>query len=67
MHTHTTRSPHIRAIVLQQLSPEYEKLAKAMSGMVSIGAIDCDEHKATAGNYGVRGFPTLKVGAACLG
>lgn len=26
-----------------------------------MGAVDADQHKALGGQYGVRGFPTIKV------
>lgn len=46
------------------LTPEYEKLAKAMKGLLCVAAVDADEHKGIAGKYGVKGFPTIKVRAA---
>ena len=45
----------------KNLAPEYKKAAKALSGIVGVGAVDCDVHKSLCGQYGVRGFPTLKV------
>jgi protein disulfide-isomerase A6 len=45
----------------KSLAPEYKKAAKALSGIVGVGAVDCDVHKSICGTYGVRGFPTLKV------
>jgi hypothetical protein len=45
----------------QQLQPEYEKLATALKGIASVGAVDCDQHKSLPGQHGVKGFPTLKL------
>ena len=76
----------------KSLSPEYEKVAKAAKGLISVGAVNAgtslslslslspspfsllvllddsplhpshkDEHKAAGGNYGIKGFPTLKL------
>lgn len=32
-----------------------------LQGVVKLGAVDADQHKALGGQYGVRGFPTIKV------
>ncbi|KAM7351187.1 protein disulfide-isomerase A6 homolog CaBP1 isoform 1-T3 [Cochliomyia hominivorax] len=45
----------------QSLVPEYKKLAKAVKGVVKVGAVNADEHKTLGGQYGVRGFPTIKI------
>jgi len=45
----------------KSLTPEYKKAATALKGLVRLGAVDCDEHKSLAGQFGVRGFPTIKV------
>ncbi|EFN61326.1 Protein disulfide-isomerase A6 [Camponotus floridanus] len=45
----------------QQLTPEYEKAANALKGIVKVGAVNADEHKSLGGKYGVRGFPTIKI------
>ena len=45
----------------KSLAPEYKKAAKALKGVVKVGAVDCDESKDLAGKYGVQGFPTLKI------
>lgn len=45
----------------QQLVPEYTKLATALKGIVKVGAVNADEHKQLGGQYGVRGFPTIKI------
>lgn len=41
----------------KQLAPEYEKAAKALKGVVNLAAV---EDQAVMGEYGVKGFPTLK-------
>uniref|UniRef100_A0A673C5A5 Protein disulfide-isomerase A6 n=1 Tax=Sphaeramia orbicularis TaxID=375764 RepID=A0A673C5A5_9TELE len=45
----------------QSLAPEWKKAATALKGIVKIGAIDADQHKSLAGQYSIRGFPTIKI------
>lgn len=45
----------------QSLAPEYEKAAKALKGIVNVGAVNMDEHQSVGSPYNVRGFPTIKV------
>lgn len=45
----------------QQFVPEYSKAATALKGVVKVGAVNADEQKSLGGQYGVRGFPTVKV------
>jgi len=45
----------------KSLAPEYKKAGKALEGIVGVGAVDCDVHKSLCGQFGVRGFPTIKV------
>lgn len=45
----------------QQLVPEFKKLATALKGVVKVGAINADEHKSVGGQYGVKGFPSIKI------
>ena len=45
----------------KSLAPEYQKAAKALAGIVNIGAVNCDEQKQLCGQFGVQGFPTIKV------
>ncbi|XP_037606915.1 protein disulfide-isomerase A6 isoform X1 [Sebastes umbrosus] len=45
----------------QSLTADWKKAATALKGIVKIGAVDADEHKSLGGQYGVRGFPTIKV------
>nr|DAZ86369.1 TPA_inf: venom-related protein PDI [Conus ebraeus] len=44
----------------QSLAPEWKKAASALKGIVKVGAVNADEHNALGGQYGVRGFPTIK-------
>ncbi|NP_001265732.1 protein disulfide-isomerase A6 precursor [Ictalurus punctatus] len=45
----------------QSLVPEWKKAATALKGVVKVGAVDADQHKSLGGQYGVRGFPTIKI------
>ncbi|XP_076612566.1 protein disulfide-isomerase A6 isoform X3 [Chaetodon auriga] len=45
----------------QNLTPDWKKAATALKGIVKVGAIDADQHKSLGGQYGVRGFPTIKI------
>lgn len=45
----------------QQLKPEYIKVASALKGIVKVGAVNADDHQSIGGQYGVRGFPTIKI------
>ena len=47
----------------RNLAPEYQKAAKALKGVANVGAVDCDQesNKPLCGQYGVQGFPTIKV------
>ncbi|KAM6915034.1 protein disulfide-isomerase A6 [Xenentodon cancila] len=45
----------------QNLTPDWKKAATALKGIVKVGAVDADQHKSLGGQYGVRGFPTIKV------
>ncbi|XP_023336650.1 protein disulfide-isomerase A6 homolog [Eurytemora carolleeae] len=45
----------------KNLVPEYKKAAKALKGVVKVGAVNADEHKSLGGQYGVQGFPTIKI------
>ncbi|KAF5293320.1 hypothetical protein FQR65_LT10985 [Abscondita terminalis] len=45
----------------QRLVPEYEKAAKALKGIVKVGAVNADEHNSLGGRFGVQGFPTIKI------
>ncbi len=45
----------------KQLAPEYQKAAKALKGIVGVGAVNCDEHKGLCSEFQVKGFPTIKI------
>ncbi|XP_023690500.1 protein disulfide-isomerase A6 [Paramormyrops kingsleyae] len=45
----------------QRLTPDWKKAATALNGVVKVGAVDADQHKSLAGQYGIRGFPTIKI------
>ncbi|GJC90364.1 putative protein disulfide-isomerase DDB_G0275025 [Colletotrichum liriopes] len=47
----------------QNLKPAYEKAAKNLNGLAKVAAVDCDEdaNKPLCGQFGVQGFPTLKI------
>ena len=45
----------------KQLAPEYQKAAKALKGIIGVGGINCDEEKQLCGQFGIKGFPTIKI------
>ncbi|KAL4713951.1 hypothetical protein ACJJTC_015605 [Scirpophaga incertulas] len=45
----------------KNLVPEYNKAARALKGIVKVGAVNADEHKSLSQKYGVTGFPTIKI------
>lgn len=45
----------------QSLAPEWKKAASALKGIVKVGGVDADKHQSLGGQYGVQGFPTIKV------
>uniref|UniRef100_G3P4Z2 Protein disulfide-isomerase A6 n=1 Tax=Gasterosteus aculeatus aculeatus TaxID=481459 RepID=G3P4Z2_GASAC len=45
----------------QSLTADWKKVATALKGIVKVGAVDADQHKSLGGQYGVRGFPTIKI------
>ncbi|KAJ8387929.1 hypothetical protein AAFF_G00148630 [Aldrovandia affinis] len=45
----------------QRLTADWKKVATALKGVVKVGAVDADQHKSLGSQYGIRGFPTLKV------
>ncbi|CAF1232922.1 unnamed protein product [Adineta ricciae] len=45
----------------QSLTPEWKRAATALKGIVKIGAVDADNHKSLGQQYGVSGFPTIKI------
>ncbi|PHT76357.1 Protein disulfide-isomerase like 2-2 [Capsicum annuum] len=45
----------------QALTPTWEKAATILKGVATVAALDADAHKSLAQEYGIRGFPTIKV------
>jgi len=45
----------------KSLVPEYKKAAKALKGIVKVGAVNADEHRSLGGQFQVQGFPTIKI------
>ncbi|KAH6776109.1 PDI-like 2-2 [Perilla frutescens var. hirtella] len=43
------------------LTPAWEKAANVLKGVATVAALDADAHQALAQEYGIRGFPTIKV------
>ncbi|XP_012674957.2 protein disulfide-isomerase A6-like [Clupea harengus] len=45
----------------QSLTPDWKKAATALKGVVKVGAVDADQHQSLASQYGIQGFPTIKI------
>ncbi|XP_077221023.1 protein disulfide isomerase-like 2-3 [Tasmannia lanceolata] len=45
----------------QALTPIWEKAASVLKGVATVAALDADAHKSLAQEYGIKGFPTIKV------
>lgn len=47
----------------QNLKPAYEKAAKSLDGLAKVAAVNCDDdsNKGLCGQFGIQGFPTLKI------
>jgi protein disulfide-isomerase A6 len=45
----------------KNLAPEWKKAAKALGGIVKLGAVDMDQEASVGGPYNIRGFPTIKI------
>jgi len=47
----------------KNLAPHWDTAARKLNGVVKFGAIDVDaaENKAIGGQYGVTGFPSIKI------
>lgn len=58
-------STHVSNIIYQltvKMSAHSNQFcSEILQGIVKIGAVDADQHKSLGGQYGVRGFPTIKV------
>jgi len=44
----------------KNLAPNWEAAATSLKGFAKIAAINCDEYKDICGNFGIKGFPTIK-------
>ncbi|OQS01926.1 disulfide-isomerase [Thraustotheca clavata] len=45
----------------KSLAPEWEQAASELRGSVKLGALDATANEAKAAEYGIQGFPTIKV------
>ncbi|CAF1583844.1 unnamed protein product [Adineta steineri] len=45
----------------KNLAPEWKRVATALKGIVKIGAVDADTHKSLGQQYGISGFPSIKI------
>ena len=45
----------------KNLAPEWAKAAKALKGIVNIGAVDMDADSSVGAPYKIQGFPTIKI------
>lgn len=46
---------------LPKVDTEWKKVATALKDVVKVGAVDADKHQSLGGQYGVQGFPTIKI------
>lgn len=44
----------------KQFHSDYERFAESAKGAIRVGAINADEHSSVSGQFGIRGFPTIK-------
>ncbi len=44
----------------KSMHPEYEKFAKGVKDVVRVGALNADQYKEIGGQFGIKGFPTIK-------
>nr|GEV43210.1 hypothetical protein [Tanacetum cinerariifolium] len=47
----------------KSLTPTWEWAATILKDVATVATIDADAHQATAQEYGIKGFPTIKVSA----
>ncbi|KAF5202167.1 disulfide-isomerase like 2-2 [Thalictrum thalictroides] len=45
----------------QALTPIWEKAATVLKGVATVAALDADAYKSLVQEYGIKGFPTIKV------
>ena len=51
----------VRRLDCRTLAPEWKRVASALKGIVKVGAVDADTHKSLGQQYGLSGFPTIKI------
>mmetsp|Transcript_11091 Transcript_11091/g.23921 ORF Transcript_11091/g.23921 Transcript_11091/m.23921 type:complete len:457 (+) Transcript_11091:59-1429(+) len=44
----------------QRLKPDWIEAATELKGKVKVAAVDCTAHQSACGQFGVRGYPTIK-------
>jgi len=45
----------------KQIAPMLEEVATQYAGKMTVAKLNVDENQATAGNFGIRGIPTLML------
>lgn len=45
----------------KSLKPEWEMAATGLKGIISVAGVDADAHGSLAQQYGIQGFPTIKL------
>ncbi|XP_064537451.1 protein disulfide-isomerase A6 homolog [Drosophila montana] len=45
----------------QAMLPEYKRLAKALRGVIKLGAVNSERHTELTAKYEIRGFPLIKI------
>ena len=45
----------------KQIAPMLEEVASQYAGKMTVAKLNVDENQATAGNFGIRGIPTLML------
>ncbi len=54
--------------ILLKIANEFIKFRLFLTqGIINVGGVDCDVHKSICGQFGVKGFPTIKVFGANKG
>ena len=43
------------------LTPEYRKAATSLKGVAKVGAVDMTKYESFGAQYGIKGFPTIKL------
>merc|ERR1711937_658750 len=45
----------------KSLTPAWKQAAEELDGVFNVGAVDADKHRSLGGQFGVQGFPTIKI------